>query len=172
MKQSQSDLSTRQAGARLADVVAGASPRPRAISDDRWPAIVAALTRLKAGGRHSVRIVDADCGTGTTLLHAALRARGLGFTAVEARGIDGAPAPISSARVAAAAFRDPAIGIAFDVADLVTALADEIDLPADILLWRRPRCVPAGIARAVARAGCIIIDGEAAGKQRAAGGRS
>lgn len=103
--------------------------------DGRWPAIADALAELREAGRYSVRIVDADCGAGALLIHAVWHARSLGFTAIEGRGIDGAPALIGRANAAAARERDPAIGLTFEVADLTQALEEEAELPADILLW-------------------------------------
>lgn len=111
-------------------------PGSRAASHDpRWPAVMAALAALRDRKRCAVRIVDADCGAGCLLLQALRHARALGFTAIEGRGIDGAPALIGRARAAAARLRDPAIGVTFEAADMATALADEHDLPADIVLW-------------------------------------
>ncbi|TXC70751.1 methyltransferase domain-containing protein [Sphingomonas ginsenosidivorax] len=105
-----------------------------AIHDPRWPRIVAALSELRDRGRHAVRIVDADCGAGALLLHAAHHARALGFTAIEGRGIDGSPALVGRARAAAARQADAAIGLVFETADMLAALRDEADQPADILL--------------------------------------
>ncbi|MDF0486673.1 SAM-dependent methyltransferase [Sphingomonas sp. H39-1-10] len=108
---------------------------PPVCEDARWPAVLAALAELRHANRHSIRILDMDCGAGSVLLHAVRHARALGFTAIEARGVDGVPALIGRARAAAAALIDPAIGISFETADLMTALVAEHDFPADILLW-------------------------------------
>lgn len=105
-----------------------------AIRDPRWPAIDAALTRLRDQKRRAVRIFDADCGAGTLLLRALAHARTLGFTAIEGRGIGASPALIGRARAAAARLADPAIGVAFDVADPADALRDEAEMPPEILL--------------------------------------
>lgn len=126
--------------------------------DARWAAVSAALVTLRDHNRHSVRIVDADCGNGTLLLCAVQQARALGFTAIEARGIDTAPARVARARAAAATVRDPAIAIAFETGDLVTALDTESDLPADIVVWHGARGRNAQAeARAVACAGRTLI---------------
>lgn len=130
--------------------------RPRC-SDARWPALVAALDRLHSARRHSVRIVDADCGSGTLLLCAVRLARTLGFTAIEARGIDDAAASVDRARTAAAKVRDPAISITFETADLVSALGDETDFPADIVLWHGCSGCSEAEAQAVACAGQTAI---------------
>jgi SAM-dependent methyltransferase len=106
-----------------------------AAHDPRWSQIAARLLWLKQQGRRAVRIVDADCGAGALLLHAVVHARSLGFVAIEGRGIDGSPALIGRARAAAARCTDPAIGVTFEVADLASALREEQDLPADIVLW-------------------------------------
>lgn len=90
---------------------------------------------MRERGRYAVRIVDADCGAGCLLIHSLQYARSLGFTAIEGRGIDGSPALIGRARAAAVARRDPAIGVVFEVADMADALAEELDCPADIVLW-------------------------------------
>jgi hypothetical protein len=116
-----------------------ATPRPAnlvaltgtrtAHSDPRWPEIVDTLKSLRVARRHAVRIVDADCACGALLIATLRQARTLGFTAIEGRGIDGAPAMIGRARASAARLRDPAIGVEFDLADvdhrhgLVLALA-------------------------------------------------
>lgn len=144
--------------------LAGPLPRTRRVKkswmrcrDDRWPAVAAALAALHAARRRSVRIVDADCGAGGLLLCAARYARALGFTAIEARGIDAAPALIGRARAAAAKMHDPAIGITFEIATLVDALHDEADFPADIVVWHGRMGANDDEARAVAGAGRELI---------------
>lgn len=109
-----------------------------ATHDPRWPRIMASLAALRDRGRHAVRIVDADCGAGSLLLHALHHARAIGFTAIEGRGIDGSPALIGRARAAASRQQDAAIGVAFEMADMVAALRDEHELPADIVIWHGP----------------------------------
>ena len=138
---------------------AGAIGQRDTVHDDRWPAILAALAALRDAGRYSVRIVDADCGAGGLLLAALRHARTLGFTAIEGRGIDGAPSLVARATAAAARLRDPAIGVTVELGDLVTALADEADLPADIILFHRiPVCADrAAVAEAVTAAGRLVI---------------
>ncbi len=129
-----------------------------AVHDPRWPRIEAALLALRSSGRHAVRIVDADCGAGTLLLHALGHARQLGFTAVEGHGINRSSLLIGLARSAARRAADPALGVDFEVADIVAALRDEQDLPADIVIChdvardQRPEA-----ARAVRNAGRIVI---------------
>ncbi|WP_230768913.1 SAM-dependent methyltransferase [Sphingomonas sp. Leaf4] len=109
-------------------------PRERARSDPRWADVAATLAALRGGRRHAVRIVDTDCGCGTLLIAALAHARSLGFTAIEGRGLDRSPACLGRARRAAAALHDPAIGVAFDATDVATALDQEAEAPADILL--------------------------------------
>ncbi len=111
---------------------------------------------MREARRHAVRIVDADCGDGALLLAAVRHARALGFVAIEARGVDGAPALIARARTAAATLDDLAIGVTFDNADMVAALAQEHDLAPDIVL------APAVASEALARAGARVIAGERA----------
>lgn len=151
----------------LARRPAAAPARPAStVGDDRWPAIVDALAALRDAGRYSVRIVDADCGAGGLLLRAVRHARALGFTAIEGRGIDGAPALIARAKALAATLRDPATGVTFETADLLTALADEADLPVDIILWHGMRggAERPALRKAIAAAGrCVIVDATCAG---------
>ncbi|KQN40476.1 hypothetical protein ASG37_01340 [Sphingomonas sp. Leaf407] len=116
-------------------------PRERARSDPRWADVAATLVALRDRRRHAVRIVDTDCGCGTLLIAALAHARSLGFTAIEGRGLDRSPACLGRARRAAAALHDPAIGVAFDATDVATALGEEAEAPADILLCRAvPAC--------------------------------
>ena len=126
-------------------------------SDTRWPAIAAALAKLRAGKRRSVRIVDADCGSGALLVWAARYARRLGFTAIEARGIDDQPALVDCARVSACDVPDPAIDLKFETGDLISALDQEAEFPADIILWHGQDCCSEAEAAAVARAGLTLI---------------
>lgn len=131
--------------------------RPRC-RDARWPQVAATLTALRAQKRCSVRIVDADCGAGTLLLCAVRFARALGFTAIEARGIDGAPALVGRARAVAAALRDPAIGITFEHGEQIAALSEESDFPADIVIWHGGKGTEAAITECAAvRAGHALI---------------
>lgn len=132
--------------------------RSRAIeSDERWPLLVAALEQLRLAKRHSVRIVDADCGAGALLIHAAQCARALGFTAIEGRGIDGVPALIGRAKSSAAGLHDRAIGLSFETADLSSALVQEQEFPADIVIWHGRAEAGDAAAMAVAAAGRTVI---------------
>lgn len=131
-----------------------------ALHDPRWPAIQAALLDLRERGRHAVRIVDADCGAGALLIMTAHHARALGFTAIEGLGIDGSPALIGRARAAAARASDRAIGLEFALVDLMEALRDEADVPADIVLWAGPHDGP--VDAALAHAATRVITGAAA----------
>jgi hypothetical protein len=130
-----------------------------AIHDPRWPRIATVLAGLRERGRYSVRIVDADCGAGCLLLHALRHARALGFTAIEGRGIDGSPALVGRARGAADRARDPAIGVAFEVADMAHVLEAEQEVPADILLWHGSGAgeYPAHVRRALRAAADVVI---------------
>ncbi|SOB88262.1 hypothetical protein SAMN06297144_3410 [Sphingomonas guangdongensis] len=154
-----------KSAAALARRSARSSQRPVSLSDrsvrsdPRWPEITATLATLRDRRRHAIRIVDADCGRGALLIAVARYARTLGFTAIEGRGIDGSPALIGAARTAAARLHDPAIGLSFECADLLTALSAEAELPADIVLWNGS--VHAGhrsdIAAALAGSGDRVI---------------
>lgn len=127
--------------------------------DPRWPTIAATLVALRDSRRRSVRIVDADCGCGALLIETARYARALGFTAIEGRGIDGAPMMIGRARAAASRLGDPAIGLVFDLTDMATALREEADFPADLVLWHRRHgeSDQPGIAALLAAAGARVI---------------
>jgi hypothetical protein len=133
-----------------------------ALHDPRWSKVQAALSSLRARGRHAVRVVDAQCGAGSLLLHALHHARALGFTAIEGHGADGSPALIGRARAAANRCVDPAIGTQFDVSDIITALRGEHDLPADIVICHgsAARNRP-DVDVALHRAGRIIVDDDA-----------
>jgi SAM-dependent methyltransferase len=128
-------------------------------NDPRWAAICAALVALRERGRHSVRIVDADCACGTLLIEAVRHARALGYTAIEGRGIDGSPAMVGRARAAAARLHEPAIGLTFEVADMIEALASEADFPADIVLWHGGRAEDdrPGVRASLARSGNVVL---------------
>lgn len=128
-----------------------------AANDDRWATVAAALADLREAGRFSVRIVDADCGSGDLLLRAVRHARQLGFTAIEARGIDLVAALVAQGQSAAAALDDPAIGVSFETGDPVTALAVEFEFPADIVLWCGKCGCRSRVAKALAAAGRQII---------------
>jgi len=99
-----------------------------------WARLDAMLVRLWTEGRRAIRILDAGCGPGTWLLRLAVRARDLGFTAIEGRGVDCAPAMIGLARSRRRLALDPHIGLRFDVADLLDALDEEEEGSCDIVL--------------------------------------
>ncbi|RXZ29977.1 SAM-dependent methyltransferase [Sphingomonas desiccabilis] len=151
-----------------------ASPAPHsrtvrrsAIQDPRWAAVTAHLAALREQGRHAIRIVDADCGAGALLLGALLYARALGFTAIEGRGIEVSPPLVGRARASAARLRNPAIGVTFEVGDVATALRDEAEVPADLLLWHRYPAQDAPDVRvALSRAAKVVIDDSAAAADR------
>lgn len=130
-------------------------------NDLRWTDICTALAALREQGRHSIRIVDTACGCGTLLIEAVRHARALGFTAIEGRGIDGSPAMIGRAQAAAARLHQPAIGVTFEMMDMIEALASEADFPADIVLWHGARAEDhrQGVRASLAKAGNLIIDG-------------
>ena len=106
------------------------TPQDRAI----WARIDAALLDLKANRRHAIRILDLGCGEGRWLIRATRRARQLGFTAIEGRGVDHDPANIAIATAAARAQPDLAIGLTFEVGSFGEALEDERDTACDIVL--------------------------------------
>ena len=99
-----------------------------------WARLEAQLVRLRTAGRHSIRMLDAGCGPGTWLLRLAVRARDLGFTAIDARGFDISREMVALADARRAAVDDPHIGISFDVGDIADALEDEDDGSYDLTL--------------------------------------
>lgn len=138
-------------------------------NDARWTDICAALAALRERGRHSIRIVDADCACGSLLIEAVRYARAIGFTAIEGRGIDGSPAMIGRARAAAGRLHEPAIGLTFEVADMIEALASEADFPADMILWHGGRAEDdrPGVRASLAKAGKIILGDDPVSGDRA-----
>lgn len=127
LKRSRSDLFRRACSPALAGASRNANARIM------WR-IDQALRALHRAGRRSVSIVDVGCGDGSLLRRAALRARALGFVAIEARGFDRSPAKVAAAREAAGAKPDPAIGFAYEVAEgAPPAPQDEADEP-DLVL--------------------------------------
>lgn len=123
----------------MSPVTTGAAAQPesigdRAEKDRRWPAMLRRLKGLRKRGRRSIRIVDADCGAGDLLIHAARRARELGFVAIEGRGVDTDPRFVAQAQRTAAWQADPAIGLVFELGHQCEAMREETDFPADLLL--------------------------------------
>lgn len=138
-----------------------------------WARIDAALIDLRAQGRHAIRVLDLGCGPGTWLLRTAARARDLGFTAIEGRGIDISPAMIALAREAAMDMPDPQIGLAFDVGDILETLEQEGQHACDLALCLygvlnhvAPATLPA-VSRALARStdGALIATVRTIGSQ-------
>lgn len=127
-------------------------------NDARWTEICAALAALRAQ-RAIPSVWSTPTAPAALLIKAVRHARALGFTAIEGRGIDGSPAMIGRARVAAARLHEPAIGLTFEVADMIEALADEADVPADIVLWHGSRADDnrPGLRESLAKAGDIVI---------------
>ena len=119
--------------------IAQSPVRPGASPDERRVAklVEDALLELQGAGRQAIRIVDASCGSGAALIRAVVRARALGFVAIEARGVDPSGDDIMIAHWATQNWRDPAIGLSFDVGDIGDALAREDDRAVDILLCAR-----------------------------------
>lgn len=93
--------------------------------------IDAVLRDLRLQGRHALRLVDLSCGR---LIATAKRARDLGFTAIEGRGVDRDPDAIERAWAAALVGRDPAIGLTFGVGSIARAVDEEREVGCDIIL--------------------------------------
>lgn len=111
----------------------GLSPDERHVAD----LVDAALLEMQAAGRHAVRIVDIGCRSGATLIRALVRARSLGFVAIEGRGVDLSGDDVMVARWATQSWRDPAIGVSFEAGDILDALAQEEDAGIDLLICAR-----------------------------------
>ena len=112
------------------------------------------LIALRSKGRHAIRILDLGCGAGGWLFRAVLRARMLGFAAIEGRGIDDEPRALDRAQETAAHIHDPRIGLSFDLGETQGALAEEEDHGADIILIHQPDVDSADLSRV--SAGAVI----------------
>jgi SAM-dependent methyltransferase len=99
-----------------------------------WTRLDAMLIRMWTQGRRAIRILDLGCGPGTWLLRLAVRARDLGFSAIDGRGIDVAPAMVDLARSRLRYAYDPSIGLRFEIGDMIDALLDEDEGSFDIVL--------------------------------------
>jgi SAM-dependent methyltransferase len=99
-----------------------------------WGRLDAILVRMWAEGRRAIRIFDAGCGPGSWLLRLVLRARDLGFAAIEGVGVDLSPTMIAIARSRVHLAADAHIGLRFDIADLNFALDEEDEESFDIVL--------------------------------------
>ncbi|PWB84632.1 MAG: hypothetical protein C3F11_00255 [Methylocystaceae bacterium] len=63
-----------------------------------WALLDDKLRALRSSGARSIRILDLGCGPGTWLLRLVTRASALGFTSIEAKGLDIAEAQVRRAR--------------------------------------------------------------------------
>lgn len=134
-----------------------AGPSYARCNDPRWPAIVSAFRVLRAANRRTVRIVDIHCNGGHLLLCAVRQASAMGFTAIEARGLDDGLARVERARALAACLIDPAVGISIEATDLLSALSEECDFPADIVIAHQDALSDARIASLLEEAGRSVI---------------
>ncbi len=153
----------------MSPVSFGAVARPeslgeRAEKDRRWPAMLRKLKGLRKLGRRSIRIVDADCGAGDLLIHAAQRARELGFVAVEGRGVDADPQLVNAAKKTAARQPDAAIGLVFELGDQREAMREEAQFPADLLLCSSSESEARDFARIARAAGDTVLCARTGGR--------
>ncbi|HEY4276149.1 MAG TPA: class I SAM-dependent methyltransferase [Rhizomicrobium sp.] len=97
-----------------------------------WDAIEIALRSLRASGKETLTVLDLGCGPGTWLRRTVTRARQMGFSSVEAVGLDIAAAQLQRARVHARALSEqPGVALRFDLGDLcgpISAADRSIDL--------------------------------------------
>jgi len=90
-----------------------------------WEVLDAKLVALRAAGRSDIRILDAGCGPGTWLRRLVMRAHGLGFARIAARGFDIAQAQVERARLLSRDLADlPGVELTFEVADLCERLPE------------------------------------------------
>ncbi len=82
-----------------------------------WRRIDVKLAALASSGNRSLKILDAGCGPGTWLRRIALRARELGFAALELRGLDISPKMVALAQDAVD-IDGICLDVRVDVADL------------------------------------------------------
>jgi hypothetical protein len=115
--------------------------------------IASALGDLRRDGRHSIRILDLECGEGERLLCTAACARELGFVAIEGVGVDLSIGRIRHARREAKAHVHPSTTLDFQVEEAMAALAIEQDGAVDLVLMSDATPYPASpLAIALARA--------------------
>jgi SAM-dependent methyltransferase len=89
-----------------------------------WDAIEIALRGLRASGKETLTVLDLGCGPGTWLRRTVTRARQLGFTRIDALGLDIATAQLNRARAHARALSEqPGIALRFERGDLCGRLA-------------------------------------------------
>jgi SAM-dependent methyltransferase len=99
-----------------------------------WARLDAMLVRMWTEGRRAIRILDAGCGPGSWLLRLAVRARDLGFSAIDGIGVDVSPAMIDIARSRLRLALDPHIGLRFEVADMLDVMEIEDEHSFDIVI--------------------------------------
>ena len=97
-----------------------------------WELIDGKLRMLRARGENRLRLLDLGCGPGTWLRRVVVRARQLGFTEIEAHGIDIADSQLQRARVLSRTLAELAgVRISFQHGDLRKGLPN---LPNDLCL--------------------------------------
>jgi len=87
-----------------------------------WNKIDAKLKQILRDGRRTLKVLDAGCGPGTWLRRIVMSASKLGFTKIEAHGIDISTRMVELARAAASDIGNSKARVAFTVADITERL--------------------------------------------------
>lgn len=98
-----------------------------------WSLLDEKLHALRSSGARSLRILDLGCGPGTWLCRVVTRASALGFTSIQARGMDIAEAQVRRARARSRRFTRDGIEFCFETGDICAKLP-EADSSVDLCL--------------------------------------
>jgi hypothetical protein len=103
-------------------------------------------------------MLDLDCADGGRLLHAAEKARELGFVSIEGRGASLWAAGVRHARWQAELAAHPSTDLHFEIAEPIAALASEHDGAADLIFLSEPMPYPCSpLGGALARLGGKVL---------------
>ncbi|HEY8065804.1 MAG TPA: class I SAM-dependent methyltransferase [Methylosinus sp.] len=98
-----------------------------------WSILDGKLRALRSSGARSVRILDLGCGPGTWLCRVVMRASELGFTSIQARGIDIAETQVRRASARGRRLAIAGLELAFESGD-ICAQQPEASLSVDLCL--------------------------------------